>query len=103
MGEAPLLENVEVKALEDENEERIQDSSSDSSSSEPGADGNPAFGVVHPVVDGLMVVTDTAPSNAASSCSGVAMPMTPGLAPLTPEWIPVPPPDDLIKYCFHLL
>ena len=100
MGETPFSQNVVVKALEDENESRVQESSPESSSSDPVADDIPPSGVADPVVDAPMVATDTVPSNAGSSCTGVSMPMTPGLPPLTPEWVPVPPPDDLIKYRF---
>ena len=103
MGETPFLQNGAVKALEDENQSGVQESSPDSSSSESGADHIPASGVADPVVDAPMVATDTVPSNAGSSCCGVSMPMTPGLPPLTPEWVPVPSPDDFTKCRFLLL
>lgn len=97
MAEVPALENEDVEVLEDEHEERDQETSSLSSPSEAAAGDVSGPGAVDSMIDDPMVGNDNGRTNAASSCSGIAMPMTPGLPPLTPDLIPVPPPDDLNK------
>jgi hypothetical protein len=40
---------------------------------------------------------------ADAQMAGMGMPMTPGLPPLTPDLIPVPPPSDLFKLIVSLI
>jgi hypothetical protein len=85
-------ENAEEEAEEEE------EASSISSLSEPSGGDDLGAGAVDPVADSEMAGKPNGPTtNAASSCGQIGVPMTPGLAQLTPELVPVPPPADLSK------
>jgi hypothetical protein len=95
--EMPALENSDAEMEGEENgeQEEEEEASSISSLSEPyGGDGLGA-GAVDPVDLAEIAGKANEPTNAASSCGQTGVPMNPGLAPLIPQLVPVPPPADL--------
>ena len=94
--EAPVLENADVEREgEEKAEEEEEEDSSISSLSEPSGGDDLGACAVDPVADSEMVGNGNGRTNAASSCGRIGIPMTPGLSPLTPELVTVPPPADV--------